>query len=352
MDSFTLILYFSIILFSTLFGVGVERGNSIQERICRLLCFLTLWVPAAIRYDIGTDYPAYEEFFYDTYSDYMETGFQAIFAFVRWVNNDPRLMFAIVAFLTYLPICFFLPKERFALVMFFFTVTFYMNTYSILRQSLAVCIIAYAFYYLIQHGGKIRFAIFVLIATLFHSSAILCLLFIFIKPVKSAKTIFIIIAVALGFVLMTDIVSILFNNAFFLATRYADYASNEFSRETELGSGLGWMIRLSLPVVVLLSTPRIIKENENFTYLIAANLLYMCALILCTQVYIFGRFVFCFHFVTFLSIAMIYDYLGKYRKIIVLGLAILTLAYFYVSIFMDTTGAIGVSPYKTIFNPY
>lgn len=261
-------------------------------------------------------------------------------------------MFAIVALMTYFPICFLLPREKFPLIIFFFAVTFYMNTYSILRQSLSVCIIAYAFNYLILHGGKIRFAIFVLIAALFHTSAILCLLFVFIKPIQSVKVIFIIIAAALGFVFFTDIVSIIFNSPLFLASRYADYASNEFSRETELGSGLGWMIRLSLPIVVLLSTPFIIKKNANFTYLIAANLLYACALILCTRIYIFGRFVFCFHFVTFLSIGMIYDCLGKYRKIIVLGLALLTLAYFYVSIFMDTSGAVGVCPYKTIFNPY
>lgn len=61
----TIVLYNSILLFSTLFIYLSEKTTTVlQRKICLVIAFLIIFIPAAIRYFVGVDLPNYEVAFY------------------------------------------------------------------------------------------------------------------------------------------------------------------------------------------------------------------------------------------------------------------------------------------------
>lgn len=345
----TFILYCAIILLATINALVAEYSRyKFLDYIFRGLCFLILWIPAALRYDIGTDYAAYAARFYGDFYDPTEFGLYMIFDIVKYFGGGVEWAFAIVALLTYFPICFGMPKRGYTITIFFFSIILYLSTYNLIRQDLAVCIIAFAFVrYLIIDYSKLKFLIFVLIASIFHASALLCLLFVFIRPIQSHRLMLIIISVAIAFTFLVDIPSAIFDNALFQASRYADYADNQYSRATELGSGLGVLIKLCIPLTMFIHSKKLLEYDDKFTFVIFANLLYLCTVILSSHIYIFGRLAALFIFAPVVSLGLTFEYLGRTRKLELISIMLLYSAYFYVSIYVYGAEMIGVCPYQS-----
>ena len=66
MDKYTFTIYFSVLFFSIFFSFGVSHSKSKSEEfIGRFILFISLLIPAILRYGLGADYASYESLFYD-----------------------------------------------------------------------------------------------------------------------------------------------------------------------------------------------------------------------------------------------------------------------------------------------
>lgn len=60
----TITVYLSTFIFSSFFAFGVATSkNKDKAYSCRILLFLTMLIPAALRYDLGADYSSYVELY-------------------------------------------------------------------------------------------------------------------------------------------------------------------------------------------------------------------------------------------------------------------------------------------------
>lgn len=72
-----------------------------------LFCFFVMFIPAALRYDIGTDYSFYVEAYHSQYllSGY-EYGFRIIVNILKMFSFPSQALFVFTSFLIYAPVCF------------------------------------------------------------------------------------------------------------------------------------------------------------------------------------------------------------------------------------------------------
>jgi len=134
---------------------------------------------------VGVDYPMYYGFYlYKTYIGLIEPGVSFIYDLA--VRFDTFYVFSFGVYFIFLLFIFLgmkrhLPNYLIGLLFFLLTYT-YLNSYNQIRQMIAVSIIFCFVHYLITDKkiDKLKYVIIILIALLFHNSAIFTLLFFFI----------------------------------------------------------------------------------------------------------------------------------------------------------------------------
>ena len=155
------------------------RRTSLAWWLFWSLVFLSLFVPAAIRYDIGTDYyKVYVPEFFSTEPDMgvnrWEPGFVAIADFVLNHRLDVQWMFAISSFITYMLVLLAFPRKGFHLCLFGYFVACYLSSYNGVRQHIGIGFALLAFMF--QGRGQWVLPIFlVACGCLFHLSLAICL---------------------------------------------------------------------------------------------------------------------------------------------------------------------------------
>ncbi|MBZ6489057.1 EpsG family protein [Priestia aryabhattai] len=137
---------------------------------------------------VGTDYPMYYNFFLNKSYNDVEYGISFIYDVSIKYNN-----FLVFSFLIYFLFLFFIfqgikkncPNYLISILMFIFTYT-YFTSYNQLRQMIAVSIIFCFVNYLISNRKliKIKYLVVILIALLFHNSAIFMFSLFFIPQKK------------------------------------------------------------------------------------------------------------------------------------------------------------------------
>lgn len=120
------------------------------------------------------------------------------------------------------------------------------------------------------------------------------------------------------------------------------YMNTDWNSEVEIGSGLGVLIRLSIPFVIFFFRKKLLEQNPKNLYLILLNLVYVIVNILTIKVQIFGRLNTLFLFVALFNMAALYQLDSKYRKLVVFSL-------FLLSVFFFERNILNVYPYQTIF---
>ena len=113
MDTYyTLFLYLLIPIITSLCALGISNSNiKYENEIClRFLIFLVLFMPASIRYGIGTDYFSYQDIYINNYygGDF-EPAFSLILFLCNKFNCSFNFFLSIISIVTILPIYFILP---------------------------------------------------------------------------------------------------------------------------------------------------------------------------------------------------------------------------------------------------
>lgn len=138
---YTYLLYSCIFVFSTLFVFVSEKVRSKHSRYLFLfVSFLWVFIPAALRYKIGSDYKGYE-LIYSRVADGTETRVEPLWHLLNYIFNvSLSLNFQIlVVFTSFVTILFFYlsyKKKGSWLLRFGFVTILYLYTYSNFRSGI------------------------------------------------------------------------------------------------------------------------------------------------------------------------------------------------------------------------
>ena len=296
------VIFYNIILFSSTFFVYLsEKGRrKIDRQFLLGIAFLLVFVPSAIRYDIGTDYMAYKEIYENPVrliKHLKEPGFYFVNWFLSKIGAHFQWMFASFAFIFTAVAFKAYPKKGAWLLHFLFFSMLWFFSFNGMRQAIALawCLLALVYFF---DRKYLCFFILTLIGAIFHQSA----LFItaiglmaliplsFNFKTRIAPIIFISIIIV-TFVSM-NIVLVYIEQILKFAgfTVYASYFSNVKHFITrDFGSGLGVLAKVLFSLYIILNTKQLLQFNKNYWLLICLIVVYTVGVVLANNIIIFGR---------------------------------------------------------------
>jgi transmembrane protein EpsG len=278
----TAIFYSLMILGATFFGSvpGLIRIHKVLKYMLWSLSFIIAWIPAAIRFGIGTDYFSYIDKYYritfypQTFLEIIndrEPAFTLLNFLVKWNVDNPQYVIAMSSFLLLIFIYMMINDQskniNVGLAIFIFMTLFYFGSYNILRQYIAIGIVFYSYKYLIKKDFY-KFLFLIIFAALFHITALIVLpIYLFTGQVRYKN---------IKLVVFIGIIIIIF---YFYETFLASFISYEaferyavFTADAEREFGIGQiMLRLPILLPLLFYKKKIIsfiKEYETLFYLI------------------------------------------------------------------------------------
>lgn len=362
----TVIFYNFILLSSTFFVWLSEKCRGGLERYFFLgIAFLLVLVPAAIRYDVGTDYVNYLTMFHNSWEledyKYKESLFyfinifyQSIGAHFQWVFATFAFIFTAVAFKTY-------PRKQAWVMHLALIALLYFQSFNIVRQAVAIvlCLLALKE---ITNGHTAKFIFIILVSSLFHQSSLLFLLIGLVSKIPlnnkvkmySVPVIFLVFTIALVFILPMVLYVIEWILLKLGLIRFANYFGNDTHFiPREFGTGLGFLINLSFLFFVIFNTKKLLRKNPRYWTMIVLMMAYTTSLLLSSQIVIFGRAAMIFLPALIFSVYVAYVELGEYRiKRAYIGFFLLFLV---LSFFKESFGTPNhyydpnIVPYKNIF---
>lgn len=261
---FYIVLFGLVSLFSFLYSYSKEK---IIVFLSKSITFFMLFIPAAIRKDIGTDYFSYMRMFIDT-REYgfnywkVEYGYYLLIKILQYCFNYQSI-FIVMAFFTF----YFLfkslnsRKEAIYIIPLFFLL-YYTASYNIVRHIFVLTVFLYG-YKLFINGKIMKAYIVVCISCLFHYSAVLFVIYLllcrlFRVSYKKSIIYFLIILVSCYAI---NIGKIIIELAKF--TPYGKYIDTGFNRLTERRTGIGVLLYLLISVVLLIGIKSKTRNASN-----------------------------------------------------------------------------------------
>ena len=218
------------------FGKSTKKDNG----IVMITVLLVMMCLAALRSsEVGNDTKEYIRIFNMVISDpdyinvtRFEKGYLYLNKFIGLFTHNPQWVLIVTSSIYYLIFIWFFKKHSkdyaFTLVLFFFLM--YGATLTMIRQQLAIAFVFVAFDR-IMNKHCIRAMIWILVAFLFHSSAILLLILPILPHIKFNKWLAFIIILLCSLCAFTDL---LYKVCIVLAPSYAHYFDSAYV-------GSGWL---------------------------------------------------------------------------------------------------------------
>lgn len=296
------VLFYNFILFSSTFFVWLsEKGRTVFDRkILLFIAFLIVFLPAALRYDIGTDYLNYLEIYNNRWFENYKSK-EPFFYFINWFLKELdahfQWMFATFAFIFTAVAFRAYPKKDAWLLHFLFFSMLWFFSFNVMRQAVALAWCLLAIFYFFDKK-YVWFFILTLIGSTFHQSAL------FIAAIGLAALIPLNIRIKthitplvfIGFIVFTyfsmNVVLVYIEQILQFAglTKYANYFnSTTHFVSRDFGTGLGVLVKVLFSIYIILNSKQIIKLNKNYWILIILTFIYTVGLILANNIIIFGR---------------------------------------------------------------
>ncbi|MCS2154920.1 EpsG family protein [Scandinavium goeteborgense] len=353
----TYTIYLCVLFFSSVMAFGFEHSKSNFRWVLWGMLFFTLWLPAAIRYGVGTDYYRYINMVDSVRLGYISTelGYYLINLSVVLLDISPQWAIALSSFIVVLFCLKAIPKKYFAISVFVFVATFYLPAFSLIRQAIAIAFIAYAVRSYID-GNKIKYITFIVLGAFFHLSALILLPFYFLAKIKASAVfliigmIFLSVAIFIGGGLNTIV-----NSDFLAQSKYGYYAASNFVEDAKIGSGIGVLIKMMLPLLLVINSKAVLKLNPNLNLLIWISAGCIISNICSMKIQIFNRLADVFLFSNFIVLPYLLASFSKdiIRKVSLIAITSIFFIFYCRTIqvnYNDDQGGIGISPYDTIFS--
>lgn len=222
-----------------------------RKKMFVIISFFILTVIAMLRsWQVGVDTAQYyRNFGYITYLDWSqsdilryESGFFALCKILSYISKDPHILIMVSSLIIIPSVGRFIYKysENVALSTFLYIT---LNTYFFhmtgMRQSLAIAFIIYGFEYLVK-DKYLKYLIFVVVASLFHSSALFLISLIFIKKMYYYKKSYIRTIIIMGTCFV--FYKYLFRVAVLILGKYAAYEESVFGESNYFGALFQFLI--------------------------------------------------------------------------------------------------------------
>lgn len=344
------IFWFNIFLV-LVWGLASINSSKKVKILIYLILFVQLYTILAARHlSVGSDTLNYVfwfersklyNFFDFSYSRH-ETGYLLLNKVLSFINN-PQIFIAIIAFIQLIIIYLFIIKEsRYPIISVFLFISFgfYSDLFNLFRQMLALSILLLSYNYL-KKNDFTKYVIIVVIASLFHISALSFLVLWFTKKIEPRfRNLLLYFTIA--------ILTYLFSGEII---RYSlEYFSTRSNITVESSGGLNLLILLIVILLIGYMLKRNILKNENNS-IILFNVLSagVFAQVIALQFSLFTRITSYFAFFIIIFIPeIIHAIENKYIRIISIMFIInLGLIYYYYSLLRNSSG---VLPYQFFFN--
>lgn len=360
----TYLFYNLILVASTFFVYLYEKStDKVVGKLMLFVSFLIIFLPAALRYNVGTDYWSYVEIFNRIQSGektYVELGYAFINQFIIYLGLEVEWLFAFIAFLTYYLAYQSYPKKNAAIYHFLYITVFYLMTFTSLRSAITFSITLIALTNYTQTKKFIPYLIWTLIGAFFHKSILLILVIPMlcmpiVQTLLKKYKIIILALLALCFILRFELITWILNSSIAEALGYKKYIGNAlFTQKTQLGSGLGVILRAFPLVIVLMLSNRILRYNKHYMPLIITCMLCLVSIMFAASIDIFSRLEKVYYVAYIFSAMIILSCTNiKYRHLIVMTILLSRLFLFEneirVSKSSECAGA-RISPYVSLFN--
>lgn len=339
------------VLFFSYFVSFSQKAKSIK--LAKFITFNLLFIPAAIRYGIGIDFPTYIKMFdsvaegINTYTNIkMDLGWYWLNRIVYLIGGSGQIVIAIAAFLSIYFIFSEIDNKDWVLFAPIFILVFYTWVFTTVRQMLVVCMFFYAFKK--YQKGYLKQAIIILILSFFiHKSAIFYLPILFIANKLNfdhkSSIIYFLICFAFCFLVFPKLVNAsmsLLEKTPYYYYAYSSHAEQVSSASTN--SGFGRIIRYFAYLLIIVFFPKSSKHRLILNLFI----LYTTFDFLSQSIILISRLARCLIFV-FLPIAWIaWNEKDSFRQI---RIATYTGCYIILFLLELYGGFHGSIPYKTIF---
>ncbi|MDR0305156.1 MAG: EpsG family protein [Chitinispirillales bacterium] len=357
----SLIFYFGIFITSVGSAyVYAKSKNANKYIIFLIISFISAYIPAALRYDVGVDNLEYLRLFYMLneipapeikfpdilFSEYLYVSLNKV---IYFFGLDAQWFIIIMAFLTYFIIFISFPKRYLHILVLILMTNLYFFSFNAVRQALSIAIVLYAVALFLEKK-YIKTYILLLIAIGFHKSFLFFLpIFFSFHFIKLNKPIMIFITIV-GCFLANFVFR--FNYIFSFLTNSAwDTSANALFLE-EYGMTLGVLLRISLIVMpliycVLFSSNKSDKQDKTQNILFLLFPLILIMEIYAKQIYLFVRFL--SSFVAFYPLFLIYivENKCKYKKLFISYIVIGYISVFGINIVKNHNGII---PYQTVLS--
>lgn len=303
----TVIFYNSILLGSTFFVWLSEKGKGGLERYFFLgIAFLLVFLPAAMRFDVGTDYFSYVDIYENPSRLEWYKYKEPLFYFVNWFYQSAgahfQWMFATFAFI-FVVVAFKVYPRRKAWVLHLALIALlYFQSFNIVRQAVAMVFCLWALKELV-HNHNLKFIFLCLVASLFHQSALVFLLVGLVSFVPFSYRlkayffpVIFVIALLSFFLILPSILNliewVLLTIGLLNFALYFGDGNHFIARES--GTGIGVLIILSFCIYIFTQSKRILEANNKYWVVILIVFFYAFFIVLSSQIVIFGRAVMIF----------------------------------------------------------
>lgn len=346
----SLLWYVCVMLFATCAAyIGEHQRQELKYRFYIGIAFLVVLLFCGCRYYVGNDYGNYVYAFtkykdWGNYSIY-EPGFDLLF-FLFGDNPVGYLwVFAIAAGITYLFIFKSLVKEHCVAlgIYFLFTLGFLTCANDQIRQGIAISIFIYAAKY-IKSGEFVKYICLIVVASLFHYSAVVLILAYYIRFIKFSGRIW--TALILGAYILhlvgfwQEYIGKLIAIIPYYGEIYVQSARFLIAEETSSGLGVLFVVCLGVTMAVVYNK---LQRPVYATIYLSGTLLQIIAIGFMP----IERIAYYMVFVNILAFPLLF----KTQKTKFIGMGITIVAFFYYSL-QSFTGLEkhGAVPYRTFFN--
>lgn len=279
MNEKSVIFYITIMILASILGAiyqYLKKCNiKILAYISYIISFLIVWIVSAMRFGIGTDYFMYRDIYeyalkgatipqiiqrYD-----VEPGWATLNHILSLIFKEPQYIFIVTSFIfifcIYKVIIEFEDRVNVGLAIFIFLSVSYIPSFNVIRQYLAIGILMLSLKY-IEQKKIIKFIIFVIMASLFHYTALIFLPIYYLlnHNIGIFKLIGIFMAVFIGFINYNNIIRVI-TTVIPSFEKYSRYVS---TGNIEINKTL--LIMQFAIVFFILISYKFLKKNDLFMY--------------------------------------------------------------------------------------
>lgn len=340
-----MLIYFIMLALITFMAFTIYIPNferELKDKLFLSVSFLILTAVSAFRgIDVGTDTKNYMDIFrryvLNVSDPHSEPGFALLNQLISYITDSPQSIIIVSSILINLGFMHFIyhnSKNAWLSVYIYITLFYYFFSFNLVRQFIAISVVLFAWNSLKQ-GKIIRFILLVLLASTFHTTALISLLLIFVYlGRKNTKLI--------PFIMLATAIAIFGTNTFmnFIVTLFPRYITYIESSDQSTGGIMPIFLYFMIFIALYLTRE---KKNQEHNVMLSIAAITAALSVLNYFHFLFYRPAFFFNVFAIILIPFIATrFKGKEHPIAIYIICSLGMLYF---IYYMVLGWHDVTPY-------